>query len=231
VTGPPPFDPRPVRALVFDLDGTLVDSYGPIAASLNHARAQFALPPLTPEAVRRTVGRGLESLVADLVGPERVEAGVRLFREHYARVFAEDTHVLPEVSETLDALHAAGFRMAVASNKPARFSDPILEQAGLASTIACVAGPDVVGSHKPDPEMIHHCLEQLGAGPHEAVYVGDMVLDVESAARAGVPVLLVSGGSSSTEALARTGQRVLSSFGVLRTILPPVAGPARQAGF
>jgi phosphoglycolate phosphatase len=223
VAEPRRLDPARVRAIVFDLDGTLVDSYVPIASSLNHARQAFGLPPLPVAAVRRSVGRGLDTLIAELVGSDRIEAGVRLFRECYAEVYAEGTVALPEVPETLRALRGVGYRMGVASNKPARFSKPILERLGLLPEIGCVMGPDVVDSHKPEPTMIHRCLESLEVGRDEAVYVGDMVLDVESAARAGVAVLLVPGGSSTAEELGRTGQRLLSGFADLSALLP---GPA-----
>jgi phosphoglycolate phosphatase len=220
---PLPLDAGSVRAIVFDLDGTLVDSYVPITDSLNHARVSFGLPPLTQDDVRRCVGRGLESLVAELVGADRVEAGVRLFRERYAQVYAQDTVALPEVRQTLRQLHVAGYRLGVASNKPTRFSKPILERLGLLAFLGSVLGPDVVDSHKPEPTMIHRCLEDLSATRGEAVYVGDMVLDVESAVRAGLPVLLVPGGSSTGEELGRTGQRVLRSFSELLEVCPTEA--------
>jgi phosphoglycolate phosphatase len=109
--------------------------------------------------------------------------------------------------------------MAVASNKPARFSIPILDQVGLLTHLHPVLGPDIVGAAKPDPAMIRACLDTLSVSTGEAVYVGDMVLDVESAARAGLPVLLVSGGSSSREELEQTGQRLLPCFASLGEIL------------
>jgi phosphoglycolate phosphatase len=201
-----------VRALIFDLDGTLVDSYEAIAVSLNRAREAFGQTHLDTASIRRAVGRGLESLVADLVGPEHVEEGVRLFRERYAQVFLTGTRALPGAVDTLRELRARGYRLSVASNKPARFGRPILREAGLLPFVDHVQGPDLSGTTKPEPEMLRNCMEAMGSDVQETVYVGDMVLDVESAARAGLPVILVCGGSSSVEELRSTGQRVLESL-------------------
>jgi len=219
VTEPPPFDGQRIRGVVFDLDGTLVDSYGPIADSLNHVRRQLGMPALARDDVRRRVGRGLEALIAELVEPCDLADAVCLFREHYAEVYAEGTAILPRVHQTLHTLHDAGYPMGIASNKPARFSRPILERLRLDPYVSCVMGPDVVASTKPDPAMILRCLELLGVVREQAVYVGDMVLDVESAARAGVSVLLVPGGSSTCEELEGTGQRLLESIDTLPDLL------------
>lgn len=208
-----------IRGIVFDLDGTLVDSYGAIAESLNHARASFELPPLPLDHVRRVVGRGLESLIAEQVGPQRVDRGVELFRERYAEVYAERTTVLPEVEATLDGLTRAGLRLSVASNKPARFSRPILERLALAAKFDTIEGPDTVGATKPEPAMLWRCLEVMGVPASAGVYVGDMVLDVETAERAGVPVVLVPGGSSDLASLVATGRRVVGRFADLVPLL------------
>lgn len=214
-------DPFRVRGLVFDLDGTLVDSYQAIATSLNHARAGYGLCALPTAEVRRSVGHGLEVLVAEQVGPDRVEEGVRRFRERYAEVFRSQTFALPAVNETLGELRRRGYRLSVASNKPARFGEEILRELDLLGYLDCVEGPDRAGSTKPDPTMLHRCLRAMGVSPGEAVYVGDMTLDVETAARADVPVLLVGGGSSSVEELRATGERVLGSLRELLDMLPP----------
>lgn len=227
MTAPPALDPSRVRAIVFDLDGTLVDSYRPIAASVNHARAHFGMAPLDIAEIRGQVGRGLEQLIGQLVGRDRVDQGVRLFRRRYSGIYADETVALPGVVETLRALRQAGYSMAVASNKPARFSRPILQRVGMLPFLGCVQGPDLVASHKPEPAMILRCLELLHATRREAVYVGDMLLDVESAARAGLPVMLVPGGSSEPEELRGTGQALLSSFEALLEWLP---GPPAPAG-
>ncbi len=216
----PVFDPARVAGLVLDLDGTLVDSYAAITASLNAARKRFGMAPLPEETVRRHVGRGLECLVAELVGADRVETAVAEFRRRYAEVFAEHTHALPGVTETLHELRRRGFRLAVASNKPARFGAPILAQLGLGGWIDVVEGPDTAGVTKPEPAMLRRCLAAMAVDPSRAVYVGDMALDVETADRAGVAVVLVPGGSCSATELRRTGRPVLRSFSELRDLLP-----------
>jgi HAD superfamily hydrolase (TIGR01509 family) len=217
-----------VRGVVFDLDGTLVDSYDAIALGVNAARKAFGLAPLPRPDVRRRVGRGLEALMADVLGKERADAGVRIFRERYAEVYAAATSALPGALDTLRELRSRGYRMAVASNKLARFGGPILEHLGMAGFLTTVEGPDTAGAPKPEPPMIERCLRAMGVGPEEALYVGDMVLDVETALRAGVPVILVPGGSSEREDLLRTGATVLGSLVEILEILPPLEG-ARDA--
>lgn len=193
------------RGIVFDLDGTLVDSYPAIGASVNHARAHFDLEPLDDESVRRMVGRGLEALMADVLGVERAADGVRLFRERYAEVYATQTTLLPGVTPSLELLGAAGVPMAVASNKPARFGRPICEALAIAGHFATVEGPDSAGATKPEPPIIRNCLIAMERSAAEAIYVGDMVLDAESGRRADVETWLVEGGSSTAQALAETG--------------------------
>lgn len=225
---PPALVPGAVRGVVFDLDGTLIDSYAAIAASLNHARSHFALPPLTLMEVQRRVGRGLESLIEELVGPGSLPRAVALFRERYSELYLDSTSARPGAREALLELSRRGYRLAVASNKPAYFARPILQRLDLLPALEAVIGPDVAGSHKPDPAMLQLCLNRMLLSPAQAVYVGDSVLDVESAARAGLPVLLVEGGSSDEEELRLTGQPLLHSLSdVCRILQDPVAASER----
>jgi phosphoglycolate phosphatase len=214
-----------VRGVVFDLDGTLVDSYQAITESLNAARRSFGMSDLDEAAVRAEVGRGLQNLITRLVGADRVDAGVETFRQRYDEVYAEQTTALPCVEATLRDLRRRGYRLSVASNKPARFSGPILDVLRLGDLFDAVEGPDTAGVTKPEPGMIHRCVERMGLTVGEALYVGDMVLDAESGARAGVPVLLVPGGSSARSALERSSAPVLESFDRLLDWLP---GPPRK---
>jgi phosphoglycolate phosphatase len=216
---PPPLEAARVRALIFDLDGTLVDSYAAIAESLNHAREAFHLPSLSEAQVRTQVGRGLEALISDLVGPERVRRGVTLFRQRYDEIYATKTRVLPGVAASLETLADCGYPMTVASNKPARFGKAIVEELGLSPWLVSVHGPDTVGSTKPDPAMVRRCLQDMQVDAASAVYVGDMLLDVETAARASVPVILVEGGSSDAADLRATGQRCVAGLPELVELL------------
>lgn len=224
---PPALDPRRLRGLVFDLDGTLVDSYPAITESVNAARSAFGLEPMQESEVRRHVGHGLERLMREMVGPERVEEGVRLFRERYGLVYRDGTRARPGALTTLRELRRRGYRLSVASNKPARFSELILRDLGMLEHFQAVQGPDRAGSTKPEPTMIRLCLEAMGVEPAEAAYVGDMTLDVESAAEAGIPVILVPGGSTPEADLRRTGHRLLGSLRQLLLVLPPRAPGAR----
>src|SRR5262245_19614915 len=106
---PPDF--RRVRAIVFDLDGTLIDSYEAITESLNHAMSAAGLAPLPAEQVRGMVGMGLETLLARAMGEARVEEGVKAFRAHYDKICVQKTSLMPEVAETLAELHRRGYRM------------------------------------------------------------------------------------------------------------------------
>lgn len=223
---PPPLVVRRLRALVFDLDGTLVDSYRAISRALDHARAAFGLPPVGLPELTRSVGHGLESLIERYVGTDRVEEGVRLFRQRYGAIVESETRALPGARETVQALRARGFGLAVASNKPTEFTERIVASLGLLPCMAAVLGPERAGAPKPDPAMIRLALSALAVRPDEAAYVGDMVLDVESAARAGVASILVTGGSSDEEELRRTGQTVVVGLAALLDLLPERA-PSR----
>jgi phosphoglycolate phosphatase len=214
-------DGRTIRGVLFDLDGTLIDSYQPITDSLNHALQAAGQDPVSAEQVRGMVGHGLEALVAKAMGPDQVEEGVRRFRERYAEIFLEGSRVLPEVADTLAELAGRGYRMGVASNKPARFGRPLLENMGLARHFTQILGPDLVQHPKPHPEMIWNLLDALELTAKEVVYVGDMPVDVETARSAGIPCWLVPTGSSSLEELiGARADRLMPGFSDLLMLLP-----------
>jgi 2-phosphoglycolate phosphatase len=214
-----------IRGIIFDFDGTLIDSYEAIAESLNLVRTSFSLPPYPLAEIRAMVGHGLEHLMAQAVGPERVEEGVKLFRQSYATLCERKTSILPQVKETLDALDKRGYQMAIATNKPSYFARDILRALDIDHLFAEVLGPNDVERPKPDPEMIEIIMMRIGLSPEEIVYIGDMPLDVEVGRRAGVAVYAVPTGSASRSQLLDAGpDRMLQRFADLLTYLPAVSG-------
>lgn len=187
--------------VVFDLDGTLIDGYAAIGDALAFAMERLGISALSPDEVRGMVGHGLERLLEQAVGAERSAEGVRLFRERYPDVAVAKSHLLPDVEGVLALLADRGHRMAVASNKPARFSRMILDAKGVGARFCAVGGPDAQTPAKPDPAMLRGLMRVAGAGAAETVVVGDMEVDSEFARGAGCRVVLIPGGSRSREEL------------------------------
>ena len=197
--------------IVFDLDGTLIDGYAAITDALGFAMESFGEKPFPLAHVREMVGHGLEVLLEEAVGKERAAEGVRLFRERYAQVAVAKTRLMPEVPEVLGTLAARGHTMAVASNKPARFSRLILEACGVAGHLLAIGGPDAGTPAKPDPAMLRELMSVAGMEPAETVVVGDTEVDFELARAGGCRVALVPGGSRSVEELKKIPADVLLS--------------------
>jgi 2-phosphoglycolate phosphatase len=189
------------RAVLFDLDGTLVDSYPAITASVNHVRGLRGLPPLSVAEVTPHVGRGPAHLLQKTVGEHDVEPAVVAYRDHHPSVLRQLTRLLPGARETLSALHRSGRKVGICSNKPVAFTRELIACLGLAGSLDVVLGPEDVGRIKPAPDILLCALSRLGVSPSEALYVGDMTVDVETARAAGLRVWVVATGSDTPEAL------------------------------
>ena len=205
------------RAAVFDLDGTLLDSYVGIHDSLSDVLEHYGRPPITVEEARRLVGHGLEALIARVLPEEvRVEAAQR-FRFRYKVNAPRLTRLMPDAELVVTELWRRNVRLAIASNKPAVFSRQLLAGFGLADLFAFVGGPDLGFREKPDPSMVFAAFEAMGVPAAETLYVGDMTVDVETARAAGLPIAVVPLGSSTREELVAAGPDHL--FGALAEIL------------
>jgi phosphoglycolate phosphatase len=211
-----------VRAALFDFDGTLADSFPAITASTNHVRTIYGLPPLAEDEVRRYVGLGLDHLMRTLVPNAPPDAAVAAYRAHHPSVMFTGTRLGPGVAETVAELARRGYKMAVCSNKRVEFTRQLVASLGLGEYLQIVLGPDDVANRaKPDPVMLQEALRRLGVSAAEAVYVGDMAVDVHTARAAGVPVWLVPGGAAGPEDAAAAGpDRVLTRFADLLIYLP-----------
>ena len=232
---------RRPEAVLFDLDGTLLDTAGDIALALARAFADHghAAPP--PEAVRRMIGKGAPILVQRAVAAQALALGaavqaalVERFFHHYGRLQALDecaAQPYPGAREALQALHAAGLPLAVVTNKQHRFACSLLERLQLAPWLRLVVGGDSCERRKPDPQPLLHACMQLGVAPTRAWMVGDSVNDVQAARAAGMPVYCVPYGYNEGEdprSLACDG--LLESLAELPTRLGLAGGPPAQGG-
>jgi 2-phosphoglycolate phosphatase/molybdopterin-guanine dinucleotide biosynthesis protein MobB len=208
------------EAVVFDLDGTLIDSNAAIGTAINFARNAHDLPPLEAEAIRAAVGEGVERLLERTFPPQYPASVREIFERHYDEICCDQTTVLENVADTLAAVKGMGLRMAVCTNKPTRFSEKILRHAGLARWFAATVGPDLAGARKPDGRHLLATLERIGREPGESLYVGDMPIDVETARSAGTAIAAVTTGISSVPDLERAGpDHLLHSFSDLKALI------------
>jgi 2-phosphoglycolate phosphatase len=220
-----------LRAIIFDFDGTLIDSYPAITASVNHVRAAHNLPPLREPEVRRCVGRGPAYLLEHTVPGADLDKDAALYRAHHPSVLRSGTRLLPGVAETLGALKKSGLHLAVCSNKPRDFTRQLLDYLNLASTIEVVIGPEDAARIKPAPDMLLAALKQLHVAPTEALYVGDMVVDIQTARAAGVTVWVIPTGSDERSVLeAANPDCVLQDFRKLES-LPGTVWPGTCGQF
>ncbi len=209
-------------AALFDFDGTLADSFAGITASTNHVRESYGLPPLPESEIRGYVGYGLPNLLEQLVPGAPIDEAVTRYRAHHQHAMLTGTKLMPGVAETIPELARRGLKMAVCSNKRVEFTKQLVETFGLAPYFAAVLGPDDVGNRaKPDPAMLLEGLRRLTVSAEEAVYVGDMAIDVHTAKAASVTVWLVLGGAAGHESATAAGpDRVLKNFAELLELLP-----------
>jgi len=192
---------RAFTAILFDFDGTLADSYAAIAASVNYVRALSAMDPLDEATVRGLVGHGLQQLMASVVPGQPAEVTTAQYTEHHPRVMTSHTRLLPGVSHVLPILRERGIRLGVCSNKPVAFTQSLCESLGLTQYMEVITGPETCGHAKPNPAMLLYAAGALGASPVNTLYVGDMVVDIQTARAAGMSVYVVPTGSHSRETL------------------------------
>jgi phosphoglycolate phosphatase len=190
------------RAVLFDLDGTLVDSYAALAEAVNFARRHQGLPELAEAHIKNFVGDGLERLLQRAFECDEIPAGVReAFESRYDEICCEESKVLADVETTLDELTAMRVAMAVCTNKPTSFSKKILDFLNLSPHFRAIVGPDLAGARKPDARHVLRTLEEAGCSTDGALFVGDMPIDIAAARASGIDVAVVTTGSSSYEQL------------------------------
>lgn len=187
-------------AVLFDLDGTLIETAPEIADAVNDTLRHFDLPEVTQRQVNDWIGHGTRTLLVQAlafarntsVDAVRNDASLAeiaaVFDQQYQQRCGTRSHLYPQVRETLVALRTNGVKTAVVTNKEGRYTATVLNAHQLMPLLDYVVSGDTLPTKKPDPAGIHHCLAQLGVSAGRALFVGDSSIDVATARNAGLPV-------------------------------------------
>lgn len=228
--GPTLRDPGGRKAILFDLDGTLIDSAPDIAGAINALLAELGRPPLALEAVKAMTGDGGPILVERAVraagAGQATHAMVERFRTLYDSRLTSLTEPYPLVKQTLDQIATAQWLLGVCTNKRQDQSERILEALGLASWFDAVLGGDKAPAQKPDGRHALALLETLGVPPGDAVLVGDSRNDVACARNAGLRCIVVGFGYSAVPAADLGADLVVERFDALPAALARLDGPS-----
>lgn len=187
---------KSIGAILFDLDGTLVDSAPVIASILNDMRAEQGSLPLPVACFRRWISLGAADLVSrSLAVPlPDIASALEDFRGRYGAMPTPGACLFPGVPETLAILAESGVRLGICSNKPAHLCRKILQETGLFAHFGAIVGGDTAPRPKPHREPLDHALDLLGAHPARAIFVGDSTVDQQAAVAAGVPFVFFAAG-------------------------------------
>jgi phosphoglycolate phosphatase len=219
------------KAILFDLDGTLVDTAPDLAAATDHALMRAGRPAIGLESVRSMVGDGARALIekgfrasGGMPEPDVFETAFKDFMIYYGHHIAETSRPFPGVATCLAALAEQDYALAVCTNKPESLSRSLLDQLGLSGFFGAVVGGDSLLMRKPDPGHIRGTLDRLGADFSWAAMVGDSANDVNAARAAGLPCVVVSFGYTQVAPKDLGGDRLIDHFSELPDALVALGG-------
>jgi phosphoglycolate phosphatase len=191
----------PVDTLIFDLDGTLVDTAPDLHAATNHVLTGLKRRSITLDEVRAFVGHGAKALIArgceatgDPVDPLAIDTLYHQFIDYYSSNIAANSRPYPGLIALLEKARAQGLAMAVCTNKLESLSNRLLDELDMSKYFGAVVGPDTIGVAKPDPRPYHEALRRVGGEASRSIMLGDSETDILTGQNAGVPVIAVTFG-------------------------------------
>jgi phosphoglycolate phosphatase len=215
--------------IVFDLDGTLIDTAPDLIDTLNLILTREGLPSMPFDQARQLIGGGARVLLERaLIAEGRASAGAEMdrlyaaFIEHYAAHIADRSRPYPQLEATLDRLAAEGHRLAVCTNKLEWLSRRLLDTLNLTQRFAAICGQDTFGVMKPDPEVLRRTIRRAGGTPAAAVMVGDSGTDIDTARAAHVPVIAVDFGYTEVPIATLQPDRIISAYSALPAAIAAV---------
>lgn len=183
------------RALLFDLDGTLIDHFRAIYRAYRYAAEQLGEPPVSYEKVRRTVGGSVPVTMRRLLGRDDVDEALVLFRDYFPRIMLEEVDPLPGAAWLVTALRDRGYRTAVFTNKDGPHARAVIDHLGWSHLFDAVIGTTDTPHRKPEEAFSRHVLDTLGISAAEAALIGDSPFDFQAARVVGMPAYGVATGS------------------------------------
>jgi HAD superfamily hydrolase (TIGR01549 family) len=210
-----------LKLIIFDIDGTLVDAYNAIRESLNYTlRKAGYKKDVSIYTVRRSVGLGDKNFIKRFVKEKDVKRALAVYRRRHPKDILKYSRRMPDSRRVLAFLKKRGFALAIASNRPRKYSHILLEHLGLKryfDKIVCAGNKEEI---KPNPKLLFDIMHKLDAGRDETIYIGDMVIDVMAGRNAGVRTMAVMGGSSSAAELKRARPyKIISRLSLLPEII------------
>lgn len=201
------------KLFIFDLDGTLVDAYTAIEKSVNFTRKKFGLLSVAYEEVKRKIGKGDRLFIKAVFPKEDIKKVLKIYRIHHAGALLRHVKLRPYAKRLLYTLKRRKKCLAIASNRPYYFTNIILKKLGIKKYFNLVLCADQINSLKPNPRILNMIVKRSGFAKQDVLYVGDMAIDAETAERAGIGFIFITGGSSNLqEARKYKIQSVISSL-------------------
>ncbi|MDD5195407.1 MAG: HAD family hydrolase [Candidatus Omnitrophica bacterium] len=200
------------KIFIFDLDGTLVDAYQAIFKSLNFTRKQIGLAPVSYKEAKRKVGRGDKRFMREFFSKNDFKRALIIYRRHHKQSLKRYSRLKPYARYILSILKKRKKILAIASNRPKYFTDVILKCLKIKKYFSMVVCADQIKSVKPNPKILYTILKRFNFFPQDAVYVGDMAIDLEAAKRARIDAVFVKGGSSSLREIKRYSNKHVISL-------------------
>ena len=198
-----------IRAVIIDLDGTMVDTAPDFLVAINNMRSEFDLAPIDLDTIKGFIGKGSENLIHTVLAidfsaahiTQHFEAALAAYQRHYLAINGDYSTLYPDVIEGLQAMRGLGLRIACVTNKPIAFTLPLMKKKGIASYFEVVYGGDSFASKKPNPIALLQVCSDFNLPPSQVLAIGDSSNDAQAAQAAGCPVLLLPYGYNHGQAI------------------------------